>query len=269
MKVLKILLISLCLLYLCLPLVACSDGVNATGILATAHEKFDNKSYSEAQKISRNAVNMDPKNLDARYLEALCDYMLEDFKESDEICDQVLRDRSFNGKSGLDRFAELAARCTIAYKKKTGKDLVNFWGGSSTDGNGIPAAYEQALGYCDIAIGLNPNSTSAWNSKGMLLAELGNYTGSIISFNKTLEINSSLAEAWNNKGASLSSLGRHREALKCYDNATMLNPALAEAWYNEVKSLDSLKEEALAKGIAHKPELREKLEFKWFWVETL
>jgi tetratricopeptide (TPR) repeat protein len=268
MKVLSLLIIGFCSLHLCLPLAACSDGVNATGVLGSAYVKFDNKSYSEALNLSIKAIKIDRTDLEAWYLEARCYYMLSKFKESDEICDKVLRDESFQGRSGIDRFAELAARCTIAYKKQTGRDLVNFGPGSLPDGDGIPVAYEQALLYYDKAIELNPNSTSAWNSKGMLEAELGNYTGSLFSFNRTLQINSTLAGAWNNKGASLSNLGNNREALSCLDKATTLDPNLAEAWYNKVEILDRLKEEALDKGNAIKPELMEKLQFGSFWVDV-
>jgi tetratricopeptide (TPR) repeat protein len=98
-------------------------------------------------------------------------------------------------------------------------------------------AYIKALRYYDEAIKLNPNSTIAWNRKGIALAELGNYTDSIACFERAILINSSQAEAYNNKGASLDNLGNHTQALKCYDNATKLDPLMAEAWYNMAKTL--------------------------------
>ena len=260
MKVINALLLGLCLLYFWLPAGVSSDGANARGILTSAHEKFKNESFSDAIDLSSRARNIDSSLLDAWYLEAESYYMLKKYKESDELCDKVLRDQSFEGKGGLDRFAKLAGDCNVAYEKATGKPIVNL----GSDSNKAPEADQQALSYYNKAIELNPNSTGAWNNEGVLLYELGNFTNATYCFGRALQINSSLAEAWNNKGASLARLGRHDEALKCYDNATMLDSNFAEAWYNKVKTLSKLKDEALNKGKALKPELIEEAEEKWF-----
>jgi tetratricopeptide (TPR) repeat protein len=262
MKVSRKLLLGLCLAYVCLPIGLSSNDGLTTALLEKAQGKLENESYQEASDLFNNAKNLDPMQVDAWYGAAESDYHLNKYKECDETCDKVLRDKSFEGIGGLDRFAELSGKCTIAYKKATGKDLVNMLKPDQT-----PEAYQQAREYYYLALALNSNSTSAWNSLGMLEAELGNYTGSISCFDGALEINSSLAYVWNNKGASLANLGRYEESLGCLDNATRLNPNFAEAWYNKVKTLGKLKDEALAKGKALDPELAGKIQFGWIMAE--
>lgn len=262
MRVLKVLLLGLYLACFCLPIGLSSNDGPANAILKQAQDKVDDESYQEALDLYNNAKNLDPSLIDAWYGAAESNYYLKKYKDCDELCDKVLRDKSFEGIKGLDRFAELSADCTIAYKEATGKDLVNV-----LEPGEAPEAYQQAIEYYYLAISLNSNSTSAWNSLGMLEAELGNFTGSISCFDRALEINSSLAAVWNNKGASLANLGDYEEAYECLDNATRLNPNLAKAWYNKVKTLGKLKDEALAKGKALDPSLAVPIQFGWLWGE--
>lgn len=264
MKVSKVLLLGLCLVYMSLPIGLSSNDAYVTAILKDAQEKFGNGSFQQALNLFNNAKNLDPDQIDAWYGVAESNYYIENYKECDELCDKALRDRPFEETSGLDRFAELAATCTIAYKEKTGNDLVNV-----LEPGKAPESYQQAREYYYLAISLNSNSTSAWNSLGMLEAkQYSNYTGSIYCFDRALEINSSLAAVWNNKGVSLAILERYNEALECFDNATKLNPNLAEAWNNKVKPLGRLKDDALDKGEALNPDLASKRELNWFWVNS-
>ena len=262
MKVLSAFILWVCFIYICLPVCLSSDGAPVTSILKEAQEKFKKESYQESLSLFDNAKKIDPTQIDAWYGVAESNYHLEKYKECDEICDQTLRDKPFEDTGDLDRFAELAAECTVAYKEQTGKDLVNVLKPGE-----VSDAYQQAREYYYLAITLNNSSTSAWNSLGMLESRLFNYTGSISCFNEALKINSSLAEVWSNKGASLASLGRFNESLECLDGATELDPDLAEAWYNKAKTLGKLKDEALAKGKTLNPDLVTPMQFSWFWNE--
>ncbi len=264
MRYLKMFILCSSLVYFCLPTGLSSNDANIQLILNEANSKMENKSYQEAHDLFNKAENMDPNQIAARYGVAESYYKLEKYKNCDETCDKTLRDESVNEEEGLDRFAELSAKCTIAYKKSTGKDLVNL-----DQANGTPDAYQQARGYYYLAISMNPNSTSAWNGMGILEMELGNYTGSVACFDEALKINSSLAVVWSNKGASLAKLGRYDESLKCLDNATNLDPNLAEAWYNKAKTLSGLKDEAFAQGKLLNSDLAEKMQYNWLWNEDL
>ncbi|OPY55255.1 MAG: Photosystem I assembly protein Ycf3 [Methanosaeta sp. PtaU1.Bin112] len=128
----------------------------------------------------------------------------------------------------------MAGDSATDYERKYGEPLVNA---GEDNGRQIPEGYIKGLKYYDDAIRFNPNNTAAWNNKGIALAELGNYTGSIFCFENAIKINSSLAVAYSNEGASLDNMGNHSRALECYENATDLDPLLAEAWYNMAKTL--------------------------------
>lgn len=195
--------------------------------------KFKLADYKGAAEDFRDARSIDETLLDAWYGEGLSYYKMGQYKESNELCDQILRDSTSEANS-LDRFAKLAGDSATDYERKYGEPLVNA---GEDNGRQIPEGYIKGLKYYDDAIRFNPNNTAAWNNKGIALAELGNYTGSIFCFENAIKINSSLAVAYSNEGASLDNMGNHSRALECYENATDLDPLLAEAWYNMAKTL--------------------------------
>jgi tetratricopeptide (TPR) repeat protein len=195
--------------------------------------KLKSADYKGAAESFREARSIDETLLDAWYGEGLSYYKMGQYKESNELCDQILRDSTSEANS-LDRFAKLAGDSATDYERKYGEPLVNA---GEENGRQIPEGYIEGLKYYDEAIKLNPNNTAAWNNKGIALAELRNYTGSIFCFKRAIETNSSLALAYSNEGASLDNMGNHTQALECYDNAIVLDPLLAEAWYNKAKTL--------------------------------
>jgi tetratricopeptide (TPR) repeat protein len=195
--------------------------------------KFESADYKGAAEFFRDARSIDETLLDAWYGEGLSFYKMGQYKECNELCDQILRE-PISKAGGLDRFAKLAGDSATDYERIYGEPLVNA---GEENGRQIPDGYLKGLNYYDEAIQFNPNNTAAWNNKGIALAELGNYTGSIFCFEKAIKINSSLAVAYSNEGASLDKMGNHTQALGCYDNATGLDPLLAEAWYNKAKTL--------------------------------
>jgi len=231
MNMLKKSIISIILLCIIIPFVQPQN--DAKYYYEKGQEKFASGDFKEAADQYMNARSMDDSLVDAWYGEARSYFKLGQYDKSYGISDQVLNDPSFDA-SDLERFGVLAGDSSIENEKIKGVPLV---AAGSESGKPIPIGYLVGLRYYDNATKLNPNSTKAWNNKGIALADLGNYTGSINCFERAIEINSSLAEAYNNKGASLDNLGSHSEALKCYDNATKLDPLLAEAWYNRAKTL--------------------------------
>ena len=66
------------------------------------------------------------------------------------------------------------------------------------------------------------------SGKGALLLYFGNYTGSILLFNKVLKIDPNNKNAFNNIGRAYSILGNQLEAIKYYDKALTIDPNLKE-----------------------------------------
>jgi hypothetical protein len=92
--------------------------------------------------------------------------------------------------------------------------------------------FRRALGYYDLAIGLDSSLKEAWNNKGRALNELGEFTSALANLDKALSIDPNYSSAWSNRGISLFSLGHIREAEECFKKATNIDPRNAKAWYN-------------------------------------
>lgn len=78
---------------------------------------------------------------------------------------------------------------------------------------------------------------NSWFSAGNDSAKQGNNEDALIAYDKALEIDPNHTSAWNNKGIVLSRLKRYEEAIACYDKAIELDPKYANAWYNKANAL--------------------------------
>jgi tetratricopeptide (TPR) repeat protein len=267
MKAAKSAFIIMVFLYMLTPFVQSAE--DARFYYEKAEENFKSGDYTNAAKYYNDARCVEVSLLDAWYGEAFSYFKMGQYEESDEICDQVLR-RDLPNPSCLDRFAILAGDSATAFEKSKGFPLVNA---GDEEIKYVPEGYLKGMNYYDEAIKLNPNSTNAWNRKGIALAEIGDYTGSIACFDRAIKINSSQAEAWNNKGVSLDYWGKHRESMDCYDEAIKINPLLAEAWYNKAKTLALnitgyvQAKEYYNKSIELAPRFKGEL-MTWIYVET-
>jgi tetratricopeptide (TPR) repeat protein len=75
----------------------------------------------------------------------------------------------------------------------------------------------------------SPNSSKAWNNKGVALGKSGKFDEAIKAYDKAIEINPQISETWNNKGIDLSLSGKSDEAIKAYDQAIEINPNNSDA----------------------------------------
>lgn len=64
--------------------------------------------------------------------------------------------------------------------------------------------YKEAIEQFDIAIGEQPKSWKALNSKGFAYQKMSRYTDAVECFDKALQINPQSVEVLNNKGVTLS-----------------------------------------------------------------
>ncbi len=100
---------------------------------------------------------------------------------------------------------------------------------------------EEAIGYFDGALVMNPLLDAAWVGKGAALFRLGRSGESVDCIDKALEINPEAHYTWLNKGVLLVKMGSPKESIRCFDRALELNPKLAEAWVNKGVALGDLK----------------------------
>ncbi len=97
---------------------------------------------------------------------------------------------------------------------------------------------EQSLREVDAYLADHPEDAMAWNTKGVLLATMGDFGPALRALNQAIKLNSSLHQAHTNKGRVLLAVGADKaaEALKSFDTALRLMP----------NDLDALRDKALA-----------------------
>ncbi len=81
-----------------------------------------------------------------------------------------------------------------------------------------------ALAAHERALALQPDSASAWTSKGRTLRLLNRYDDALAAYRKALEIDPGFAWAWRSQGIILERRGDHEGALAAYRKAAELRP---------------------------------------------
>jgi len=93
---------------------------------------------------------------------------------------------------------------------------------------GLPAYYagrqDEAIGFFDRAIAVDPNCYQAVSYKGAALAFKGQYPQAMPYLDKAIAMKPDYEEAHFNKAISLELMGRFEESLKKYDDAMAINP---------------------------------------------
>ncbi|MGV8174453.1 MAG: tetratricopeptide repeat protein [Methanothrix sp.] len=205
-----------------------------------------NGSCSEAMASFESSIAEDPIYWDAWYGKGLALYCLEEYEEGLELCDHVLGNPQSSQGAGLDKFIVLDGNFYEAYEDKYNQPPISDPDRNLCSGE-IPDNYRIAIERYEEALRLNPNSTHALNSKGIILGSVGCFNQSIECFDKVLDLNSSHAEVWNNIGVSLDWSERDAESLGYYNQAIDLNPNLAVAWMNRAKKLSDMSYYSMAR----------------------
>jgi len=88
----------------------------------------------------------------------------------------------------------------------------------------------------------HPEDAMAWNTKGVLLATVGDFGPALRSLNRAIKLNPDLHQAHTNKGRVLLALGANKasEALKSFDKALMLKPNDLDALRDKIVALRAL-----------------------------
>lgn len=96
---------------------------------------------------------------------------------------------------------------------------------------------ELAYNICCKALNLFPGSDELHADKALILDELGDYEGSVKSYETAIGLKSDVATYYNNMAYSLNRLKRYSEALESADKAIMLSPQMANAYKNKAEAL--------------------------------
>lgn len=91
---------------------------------------------------------------------------------------------------------------------------------------------QKALEYLNEAIKLKPDYAEAYNNRGNIYGDLGQYQQAIEDYNEVIRLKPDYAMAYNNRGVDYRNLGQNQRAIEDYNEALRLNPNDAMAYNN-------------------------------------
>lgn len=112
--------------------------------------------------------------------------------------------------------------------------------------------YKQAIGDYERAIDLIPDFSEAYYNRGVTYARLKRYTRAIKDFSRAINLNPNYTKAYYNRGVIYANLGQYQRAISDYDRAIVLNPEYAFAYGNRAFMHKALGNISQAKSDAFK-----------------
>ena len=92
--------------------------------------------------------------------------------------------------------------------------------------------YAQAIIELTEAIRLEPDHAMAYNNRGYAYQELGEYAQAMTDYTEAIRLKPDFAYAYIDRGVTYYKLGAHAKAITDYTEAIRINPDYAEAYFN-------------------------------------
>ena len=92
--------------------------------------------------------------------------------------------------------------------------------------------FKGAIEDFDKAIAINSTNVEAYNNRGLAKANMGNNPEAIVDYNKAIAIDPKYEKAYNNRGLAKANMGDNLKAIEDYNKAISINPNYAEAYCN-------------------------------------
>ena len=99
-----------------------------------------------------------------------------------------------------------------------------------------------AIDYIQKAIGIEPQSASAYSNLGLALQQQEQISEALICYKKAIELKPDFAEAHYNLGRALQEMKLPKEAICSYDKAISIHQNYAEAFYNRGIAFNEIKD---------------------------
>jgi tetratricopeptide (TPR) repeat protein len=138
---------------------------------------------------------------------------LEDIRVDEKLSELQIIDLFPNWQQGIQRILK-----SIGVEQQGPND---FWG-LMTEGNVLmdSGKYDEALGYYNKALNIDPKNSYAWYNKGMALCLLGKYKEAMEYYDKAIEIDPDNGMTWYAKGDLYHELKQGKEkADQCFAKA--------------------------------------------------
>jgi protein O-GlcNAc transferase len=211
------------------------NAKNRNALLEEALALHRDLKHEEAEKIYTRVRRDYPRDFDAWYLSGALAFQrgghleqaVEFLEKARRLKPDSIECRLFLGMAlaDLSRFGEAEPHLSKALKKITNKP--EAWENLARCHRFLGRPQE-ALSAMEESVKLQPDSASAHEVLGEMVAQIRGFAAAEKSFRRAVEIEPNLAVAWSNLGLSLLD-GRAAEALECFDRALQIDPFLTEA----------------------------------------
>jgi protein O-GlcNAc transferase len=198
----------------------------------TLHRNFQ---HDEAERIYARVRRECPRDFDAWFLSGALAFQrgghlekaVELLEKARKLKADSIECRLFLGMAlaDLSRFAEAEPHLSWALKKVQNKPEAWENLARCQEALGRPA---EAVESMEKAAALQPDSATAQELLGEMVAQLAGFAKAEASFRRAVDLDPNMAVAWSNLGLSILD-GRAAEAMECFDKALQIDPFLVEA----------------------------------------
>jgi len=198
---------------------------------------------SEAIRLCRDVLRVNPKDFDALYLLGYLHSQSGQLEEWERLIAEALKVNPHSSDAAYNRGCILQALARHAEALECFDQALsinqNFLDAIANRGISLLALKRpaDALATFDRALQVKPDDAESWNSRATALLELGQPGQALASLGRALALNANFANAWSNRGVALHRLGRHAEALTSFAKSLALNPNSAAALSNRGSTL--------------------------------
>ncbi|HLL27354.1 MAG TPA: tetratricopeptide repeat protein [Xanthobacteraceae bacterium] len=239
--------------------------------LDVAIQKYQEGSYAESERLSKEILQADENNFRALNLlgmslheQGLSEQGISFLKRATEISPEYSAAHNNLGivynEEGLHELALSSADRAIGLKP----DSSDYYANKAKILHEI-AQYENSIACAEKAISLDPTRPEAFSCLGAALLKLDRTAEALANYSRAIALNPESAESYNGLGNVFAKLNRYDEAFAAYDRALALNPDLPAAWLGRGNTFFELKryDEALA-AFNRALELKPDLVVAWF-----
>lgn len=216
-------------------------------VLQQAIQAFQSGDYIEAERVLRDIVHANSKDVEANHLLAIVYAGQNNHKKAIQFYKATLMLKPnddlvlSNYASSLSVVGQIQESLVVFNKAlEINPHSSEHWYNLANTMYDL-GRYEDAVFYYKQSIKLSPKHQYANNNYGLTLSALNRFSESLAYYDIALSINEAFPEGLINKGDALKKLKRYDEAIVCFDRALSLKPRYAEANYNKGNVFHELK----------------------------
>ena len=197
---------------------------NEFGIYVTAKVDVNTSILEErVRKLLNDRSLLEKYNKNQKHEKELLARIKKLERENQKLKALPLEEQKQNKEILKNQFREATQGLNASELRK--KALVLWKNGKYTDP-------DKALEYLNQAISLDSTYAGAYNNRGIVWKNKGDYDRAISDYNKAIELNPRYATAYNNRGNAWDRKGNINRAISDYNKAIEINPRDTKAYYN-------------------------------------